>query len=156
MVSFDHINAILDPVPHSDPFYYGVNPFVEINWKLHWKLIHIITIRLVFFSLFRSQIRRESIVQKSQERVARYEQWKNSGRSGGSGHYLGFGSRTPRDICRPVDRPLRSASHSALVRRSPNGSDWDYVRPQRRAQSACSTVRRHCCVDTNRSGRSAF
>ena len=109
-----------------------------------------------FFFFFRSQIRRESIVQKSQERVARYEQWKNSGRSGGSGHYLGFGSRTPRDICRPVDRPLRSASHSALVRRSPNGSDWDYVRPQRRAQSACSTVRRHCCVDTNRSGRSAF
>ncbi|XP_041351287.1 uncharacterized protein LOC121370229 [Gigantopelta aegis] len=98
------------------------------------------------------RIRRESIVEKSQQRVARYEQWKNSGRSGGSGHYLGFGSRTPRDICRPLERPQRSSSHSALIRRSPNSSDWDYVRPQRRAQSACSTVRRHCCIDTNRSG----
>ncbi|XP_035826411.1 titin homolog isoform X8 [Aplysia californica] len=96
------------------------------------------------------RVRRESILQKAEERVARYEAWKAGGRKGGRGHMLGFGSATPRDICQPLERPRRSSSHSALVRRSPNGSDMDSVRPQRRALSACSAVRRHCCVDINR------
>ncbi|XP_005101366.3 serine-rich adhesin for platelets isoform X2 [Aplysia californica] len=98
------------------------------------------------------RVRRESILQKAEERVARYEAWKAGGRKGGRGHMLGFGSATPRDICQPLERPRRSSSHSALVRRSPNGSDMDSVRPQRRALSACSAVRRHCCVDINRIG----
>ncbi|XP_046360812.2 ensconsin-like isoform X14 [Haliotis rufescens] len=93
--------------------------------------------------------RREEIIYRAQERVARYEQWKLGGRKGGSGHVFGFGSRTPREICQPSERPKRSSSHSALIRRSPNGSDSDYARPQRRALSACSTVRRHCCIDIN-------
>ncbi|XP_067675555.1 ensconsin-like isoform X20 [Haliotis asinina] len=93
--------------------------------------------------------RREEIICRAQERVARYEQWKLGGRKGGSGHVFGFGSRTPREICQPSERPKRSSSHSALIRRSPNGSDSDYARPQRRALSACSTVRRHCCIDIN-------
>ncbi|XP_059139328.1 ensconsin-like isoform X4 [Physella acuta] len=96
--------------------------------------------------------RRESILQKAEERVARYEAWKAGGRKGGRGHILGFGSATPRDICQPFERPRRSSSHSALQRRSPNGSDMDSMRPQRRALSACSAVRRHCCVDYNRIG----
>ncbi|XP_005101374.3 inner centromere protein B isoform X6 [Aplysia californica] len=100
------------------------------------------------------RVRRESILQKAEERVARYEAWKAGGRKGGRGHMLGFGSATPRDICQPLERPRRSSSHSALVRRSPNGSDMDSVRPQRRALSACSAVRRHCCVDINRIGTS--
>ncbi|XP_059139341.1 ensconsin-like isoform X14 [Physella acuta] len=98
--------------------------------------------------------RRESILQKAEERVARYEAWKAGGRKGGRGHILGFGSATPRDICQPFERPRRSSSHSALQRRSPNGSDMDSMRPQRRALSACSAVRRHCCVDYNRIDRS--
>ncbi|XP_055888631.1 MAP7 domain-containing protein 1-like isoform X7 [Biomphalaria glabrata] len=96
--------------------------------------------------------RRESILQKAEERVARYEAWKAGGRKGGRGHIFGFGSATPRDICQPFERPRRSSSHSALQRRSPNGSDMDSMRPQRRALSACSAVRRHCCVDYNRIG----
>lgn len=96
------------------------------------------------------QARRESILQKAEERVARYEAWKAGGRKGGRGHVLGFGSATPRDICQPIERPRRSSSHSALQRRSPNGSDVDSVRPQRRAISACSAVRRH--IDNNRIG----
>ncbi|XP_021366859.1 microtubule-associated protein futsch-like isoform X3 [Mizuhopecten yessoensis] len=95
------------------------------------------------------QARKESIIQKSQERITRYEQWKASGRKGGRVLVYGFGSRTPREVCQPVDR-RRSSSHSALIRRSPNGSDSDSWRPQRRAVSACSTVRRHCCIDINR------
>uniref|UniRef100_A0A2C9LB13 MAP7 domain-containing protein n=1 Tax=Biomphalaria glabrata TaxID=6526 RepID=A0A2C9LB13_BIOGL len=98
--------------------------------------------------------RRESILQKAEERVARYEAWKAGGRKGGRGHIFGFGSATPRDICQPFERPRRSSSHSALQRRSPNGSDMDSMRPQRRALSACSAVRRHCCVDYNRIDRS--
>ncbi|GFO33382.1 39S ribosomal protein l23, mitochondrial, partial [Plakobranchus ocellatus] len=96
--------------------------------------------------------RRESILQKAEERVARYEAWKAGGRKGGRGHVLGFGSATPRDICQRLERPRRSSSHSALGQRSPNGSDMGSVRPQRRALSACSAVRRHCCVDMNRMG----
>lgn len=99
-----------------------------------------------------SQARRESILQRSEERVARFEAWKAGGRKGGRGHILGFGSATPRDICQPFGRPRRSSSHSALVRRSPNGSEMDSVRPQRRALSACSAVRRHCPVYNNRIG----
>ena len=103
------------------------------------------------------QSRRESLLMKAEERVARYEAWKRSGQKGGRSHVLGFGSATPRDICQSYERPRRSSSHSALVRRSPNGSDSDYsFRPQRRAISACSTVRRHCCVDLNRTGRSSL
>ncbi|CAG5121996.1 unnamed protein product, partial [Candidula unifasciata] len=98
--------------------------------------------------------RRESILQKAEERVARYEAWKAGGRKGGRGHVLGFGSATPRDICQPIERPRRSSSHSALQRRSPNGSDVDSVRPQRRAVSACSAVRRH--IDSNRIGMIFF
>ncbi|KAK3798040.1 hypothetical protein RRG08_034601 [Elysia crispata] len=96
--------------------------------------------------------RRESILQKAEERVARYEAWKAGGRKGGRGHVLGFGSATPRDICQRLERPRRSSSQSALGPRSPNGSDMGSVRPQRRALSACSAVRRHCCVDMNRMG----
>lgn len=96
-----------------------------------------------------SQARRESIIQKSQERITRFEQWKASGRKGGSRYVYGFGSRTPRDVCVPFDR-RRSSSHTGLSRHSPNGSDSDYYRPQRRAISACSAVRRHCCIDINR------
>ena len=89
--------------------------------------------------------------------MARYEAWKRSGQKGGRSHVLGFGSATPREICQSYERPRRSSSHSALMRRSPNGSDSDYsFRPQRRAISACSTVRRHCCVDLNRTGRSSL
>ncbi|XP_070191196.1 ensconsin-like isoform X3 [Littorina saxatilis] len=96
--------------------------------------------------------RRESLLLKAEERVARYEAWKRSGQKGGRSHVLGFGSSAPRYICQ-TERPRRSSSHSALGRRSPNGSDSDYsFRPQRRAVSACSTVRRHCCVDLNRAG----
>ncbi|XP_070191207.1 ensconsin-like isoform X13 [Littorina saxatilis] len=102
-------------------------------------------------SLFSS--RRESLLLKAEERVARYEAWKRSGQKGGRSHVLGFGSSAPRYICQ-TERPRRSSSHSALGRRSPNGSDSDYsFRPQRRAVSACSTVRRHCCVDLNRAER---
>ncbi|GAB1606819.1 ensconsin-like [Argonauta hians] len=98
------------------------------------------------------RIRREAILQRAQDRVARYEQWKQSGRHRG-GHIYGFGSRTPRDICLPLDRK-RSSSHSTLLRCSVNDSDSDcYVRPQRRAVSACSMVRRHCCVDVKASGK---
>lgn len=98
------------------------------------------------------RVRREAILQKAQERVARYEQWKQQGRHRG-GRIYGFGSRTPREICLPLDRK-RSSSHSTLLRRSPNDSDSDsYVRPQRRAVSACSMVRRHCCVDVKPTGR---
>ncbi|XP_071134528.1 MAP7 domain-containing protein 1-like isoform X24 [Mytilus edulis] len=93
--------------------------------------------------------RRESIIQKSAERITRFEQWKASGRKGGSRLSYGFGSRTPRDVCVPFDR-RRSSSHTGLSRHSPNGSDSDYYRPQRRAVSACSAVRRHCCIDINR------
>ncbi|CAC5377936.1 unnamed protein product [Mytilus coruscus] len=93
--------------------------------------------------------RRESIIQKSQDRITRFEQWKASGRKGGSRLSYGFGSRTPRDVCVPFDR-RRSSSHTGLSRHSPNGSDSDYYRPQRRAISACSAVRRHCCIDINR------
>ncbi|XP_076466578.1 uncharacterized protein LOC143297908 isoform X9 [Babylonia areolata] len=97
--------------------------------------------------------RRESLLLKAEERVARYEAWKRGGQKGGRGHVLGFGSATPRAICRPAERPRRSSSHSGLLRHSPSGSDSEYsFRPQRRALSACSTVRRHCCVDLNRSG----
>lgn len=52
-------------------------------------------------------------------------------------------------MCVPFDR-RRSSSHTGLSRHSPNGSDSDYYRPQRRAVSACSAVRRHCCIDINR------
>ncbi|GFR76441.1 katanin p60 ATPase-containing subunit A1 [Elysia marginata] len=100
--------------------------------------------------------RRESILQKAEERVARYEAWKAGGRKGGRGHVLGFGSATPRDICQRLERPRRSSSQSALGPRSPNGSDMGSVRPQRRALSACSAVRRHYCVDMNRMGPSPF
>ncbi|CAI9738155.1 ensconsin-like isoform X2 [Octopus vulgaris] len=97
------------------------------------------------------RVRREAILQRAQERVARYEQWKQSGRHRG-GRIYGFGSRTPREICLPLDRK-RSSSHSTLLRCSANDSDSDtYVRPQRRAVSACSMVRRHCCVDVKSSG----
>uniref|UniRef100_A0A0B7BCU5 MAP7 domain-containing protein n=1 Tax=Arion vulgaris TaxID=1028688 RepID=A0A0B7BCU5_9EUPU len=96
--------------------------------------------------------RRESILQRAEERVARFEAWKAGGRKGGRGHILGFGSATPRDICQPFERPRRSSSHSALQRRSPNGSEIDSMRPQRRALSACSAVRRHCYVYNNRIG----
>ncbi|XP_076444498.1 uncharacterized protein LOC143282703 isoform X2 [Babylonia areolata] len=101
--------------------------------------------------------RRETLLLKAEERVARYEAWKRSGQKGGRSHVLGFGSATPRHVCLPYERPRRSSSHSALARRSPNGSDSDYsvFRPQRRALSACSTVRRHCCVDLNRTAPSA-
>ena len=102
------------------------------------------------------QARRESILQKAEERVARYEAWKAGGRKGGRGHVLGFGSATPRDICQRLERPRRSSSHSALGPRSPNGSDMGSVRPQRRALSACSAVRRHYCVDINRMGTSVL
>ncbi|XP_036367740.1 ensconsin isoform X10 [Octopus sinensis] len=96
------------------------------------------------------RVRREAILQRAQERVARYEQWKQSGRHRG-GRIYGFGSRTPREICLPLDRK-RSSSHSTLLRCSANDSDSDtYVRPQRRAVSACSMVRRHCCVDVKSS-----
>ncbi|XP_025099348.1 ensconsin-like isoform X10 [Pomacea canaliculata] len=95
--------------------------------------------------------RRETLLIKAEERVARYEQWRRTGQKGGRSHCLGFGSATPRAVCQPMERPRRSSSHSALMRRSPNGSDSDYsFRPQRRALSACSTIRRHCCVDINR------
>ncbi|XP_014777304.1 uncharacterized abhydrolase domain-containing protein DDB_G0269086 isoform X17 [Octopus bimaculoides] len=98
------------------------------------------------------RVRREAILQRAQERVARYEQWKQSGRHRG-GRIYGFGSRTPRDICLPLDRK-RSSSHSTLLRCSANDSDSDtYVRPQRRAVSACSMVRRHCCVDVKSSDK---
>ncbi|XP_025099350.1 ensconsin-like isoform X12 [Pomacea canaliculata] len=97
--------------------------------------------------------RRETLLIKAEERVARYEQWRRTGQKGGRSHCLGFGSATPRAVCQPMERPRRSSSHSALMRRSPNGSDSDYsFRPQRRALSACSTIRRHCCVDINRMG----
>ncbi|KAL8579569.1 hypothetical protein ACOMHN_025522 [Nucella lapillus] len=98
--------------------------------------------------------RRETLLLKAEERVARYEAWKRGGQKGGRGHVLGFGSATPRNICQPQDRTRRSSSsHSALLRHSPSDSDSDYsFRPQRRALSACSTVPRHCCVDLNRSG----
>ncbi|XP_025099352.1 ensconsin-like isoform X14 [Pomacea canaliculata] len=99
--------------------------------------------------------RRETLLIKAEERVARYEQWRRTGQKGGRSHCLGFGSATPRAVCQPMERPRRSSSHSALMRRSPNGSDSDYsFRPQRRALSACSTIRRHCCVDINRMERS--
>ncbi|CAI9738145.1 uncharacterized abhydrolase domain-containing DDB_G0269086-like isoform X15 [Octopus vulgaris] len=98
------------------------------------------------------RVRREAILQRAQERVARYEQWKQSGRHRG-GRIYGFGSRTPREICLPLDRK-RSSSHSTLLRCSANDSDSDtYVRPQRRAVSACSMVRRHCCVDVKSSDK---
>ncbi|XP_050394850.1 ensconsin isoform X2 [Patella vulgata] len=97
--------------------------------------------------------KREAILQRASERMTRYEAWKTGGRKGGSGGVSGFGSRTPRDICKPSDRPNRSSSHSALIRRSPNSSDCGYMSPQRRAISACSSVRRHCCVDINRTGQ---
>lgn len=85
--------------------------------------------------------------------MARYEAWKAGGRKGGRAHMLGFGSATPRHICQPNERPRRSSSHSCLHRRSPNGSEIESARPQRRAMSACSTVRRHwCAVDANRMG----
>ncbi|XP_064595510.1 microtubule-associated protein futsch-like [Liolophura sinensis] len=97
--------------------------------------------------------RREAILAKTSERLARYEAWKASGKGkGGVQGPFGFGSRTPRDICERLERSRRSASQSAIYRRSPNDSDSDsYIRPQRRAISACSTVRRHCCVDVGSS-----
>lgn len=100
-----------------------------------------------------SQARREAILAKTSERLARYEAWKASGKGkGGVQGPFGFGSRTPRDICERLERSRRSASQSAIYRRSPNDSDSDsYIRPQRRAISACSTVRRHCCVDVGSS-----
>ena len=59
---------------------------------------------------------------------------------------LGFGSRAPREVCLPLDR--RSSSQSTL-RRSPNSSDYDSYF-HRRAVSASSVVRRHCCIDINK------
>ncbi|ESO93229.1 hypothetical protein LOTGIDRAFT_232681 [Lottia gigantea] len=102
---------------------------------------------------FINRSKREAILQRASERLTRYEAWKSGGRKGGSGQPSGFGSRTPRDICKPSERPKRSSSHSALIRHSPNSSDYAYMSPQRRAISACSSVRRHCCVDINRSGQ---
>ncbi|KAL5009688.1 hypothetical protein ScPMuIL_011993 [Solemya velum] len=94
--------------------------------------------------------RKEAILSKAKDRLTRYELWKTSGRrSGGGGIVYGFGSRTPREVCHPFDRSKRSSSHNRLLRHSPNGSDSDYSRPHRRAVSACSVVRRHCCIDIN-------
>lgn len=90
--------------------------------------------------------KKEAILSKAKERLTRYEQWKSSGRKGGRRHLLGFGSRAPREVCLPLDR--RSSSQSTL-RRSPNSSDYDSYF-HRRAVSASSVVRRHCCIDINK------
>jgi len=101
------------------------------------------------------RVRRESILQKAEERLARYEAWKAGGRKGGKGILgVGFGSASPRDICLPFERVRRSSSHTGLQWHSPNSSDVDSHRPQRRALSACSAVRRHYCVDSNPIDRS--
>ncbi|XP_062572850.1 titin homolog [Saccostrea cucullata] len=94
--------------------------------------------------------RKEAIIQKSNERQTRYEQWKAqmSSRKGGISYVIGFGSRAPRSVCQPLER-RRSSSHSTIYRRSPQGSDADSYIPHRRAYSACS-VRRHCCIDINK------
>lgn len=96
------------------------------------------------------QARKEAIIQKSNERLTRYEQWKAqmSTRKGGISYVIGFGSRAPRTVCQPLER-RRSSSHSTIYRRSPQGSDADSYLPHRRAFSACS-VRRHCCIDINK------
>ena len=93
-----------------------------------------------------SQAKKEAILSKAKERLTRYEQWKSTGRKGGRRHMLGFGSRAPREVCLPLDR--RSSSQSTL-RRSPNSSDYDSYF-HRRAVSASSVVRRHCCIDINK------
>nr|XP_011438936.2 microtubule-associated protein futsch isoform X4 [Crassostrea gigas] len=94
--------------------------------------------------------RKEAIIQKSNDRLTRYEQWKAqmSSRKGGISYVIGFGSRAPRTVCQPLER-RRSSSHSTIYRRSPQGSDADSYIPHRRAYSACS-VRRHCCIDINK------
>lgn len=91
--------------------------------------------------------KKEAILSKAKERLTRYEQWKSSGRKGGRRHVLGFGSRAPREVCLPLDN-RRSSSQSTL-RRSPNSSDYDSYF-HRRAVSASSVVRRHCCIDINK------
>ena len=93
------------------------------------------------------QAKKEAILSKAKERLTRYEQWKSSGRKGGRRHVLGFGSRAPREVCLPLDS-RRSSSQSTL-RRSPNSSDYDSYF-HRRAVSASSVVRRHCCIDINK------
>lgn len=84
---------------------------------------------------------------KAKERLTRYEQWKSHGRKGGRRHVLGFGSRTPREVCFPLD--ARRSSSQSTLRRSPNSSDYDSYF-NRRAVSASSVVRRHCCIDINK------
>lgn len=102
------------------------------------------------FIFFLLQARKEAIIQKSNDRLTRYEQWKAqmSSRKGGISYVIGFGSRAPRTVCQPLER-RRSSSHSTIYRRSPQGSDADSYIPHRRAYSACS-VRRHCCIDINK------
>ncbi|KAK3585148.1 hypothetical protein CHS0354_034281 [Potamilus streckersoni] len=94
--------------------------------------------------------KKEAILQKAKERLTRYEQWKTMGRrKGGRSLQYAFGSATPREVCQPLERSRRSSSHSTLMRCSPEGSDSDSFY-HRRAVSACSVVRRHCCIDINR------
>ena len=102
---------------------------------------------LCFYFLNVLQVKKEAILNKAKERLTRYEQWKAHGRKGGRKHVLGFGSRTPREVCLPLDS-RRSSSQSTL-RRSPNSSDYDSYF-HRRAVSASSVVRRHCCIDINK------
>ncbi|XP_060584132.1 trichohyalin-like isoform X15 [Ruditapes philippinarum] len=91
--------------------------------------------------------KKEAILSKAKERLTRYEQWKAHGRKGGRRHVLGFGSRTPREVCFTLD--ARRSSSQSTLRRSPNSSDYDSYF-NRRAVSASSVVRRHCCIDINK------
>lgn len=99
------------------------------------------------FHLLCLQAKKEAILSKAKERLTRYEQWKSHGRKGGRRHVLGFGSRTPREVCFPLD--ARRSSSQSTLRRSPNSSDYDSYF-NRRAVSASSVVRRHCCIDINK------
>ncbi|XP_053396110.1 capping protein inhibiting regulator of actin dynamics-like isoform X13 [Mercenaria mercenaria] len=93
------------------------------------------------------RVKKEAILNKAKERLTRYEQWKAHGRKGGRRHVLGFGSRTPREVCFTLD--ARRSSSQSTLRRSPNSSDYDSYF-NRRAVSASSVVRRHCCIDINK------
>lgn len=93
------------------------------------------------------QVKREANLSKVKDRLTRYEQWKTHGRKGGRRHILGFGSRTPREVCFTLD--ARRSSSQSTLRRSPNSSDYDSYF-NRRAVSASSVVRRHCCIDINK------
>ncbi|XP_052809932.1 ensconsin-like isoform X9 [Mya arenaria] len=93
------------------------------------------------------RVKKEAILSKAKERLTRYEQWKTHGRKGGRRTVLGFGSRTPREVCFTLD--ARRSSSQSTLRRSPNNYDFESYF-NRRAVSASSVVRRHCCIDINK------